>query len=341
MILNPFERRHEPTLFSTPRARSALRPPPRPFRVLDPRRSLPDPGPREARRRARDAGRVAHRPRLARRRGRPLQGGARRRSQAGDRLRGLRRRRPPRAAEGLRAPHAARRDERGLREPDQALLARLPRGLLLQAARRLGAAREPRRGTDRALRLPLRPRLQGARGEPRRPTPRPSSTGSSRSSAASSVYVELQNAHLDVQQRINPELVELADEARPAGRRHGGRPLPAPRGRAVARGAPLHPVRRLAQEPEPLALRDRPVLLQDARGDGRRLPRPRGRAAPDARGRRALQRGDRAGPDPAPALPDTRRPGRLRVPRRALREGRREALRDGRRRSSASASSSS
>ena len=46
-------------------------------------------------------------------------------------------------------------------------LARLPRGLLLQAARRLGAARAPLAGADRALRLPLRPRLQGARGEPR------------------------------------------------------------------------------------------------------------------------------------------------------------------------------
>ena len=36
-------------------------------------------------------------------------------------------------------------DNDGLLEPDQALLARLPRGLLLQAARRLGAARAPRR----------------------------------------------------------------------------------------------------------------------------------------------------------------------------------------------------
>ena len=53
---------------------------------------------------------------------------------------------------------------------------RLPRGLLLQAARRLGAARALRAGPDRALRVPLGPRLQGARGEParrraRRPRP--------------------------------------------------------------------------------------------------------------------------------------------------------------------------
>ena len=58
--------------------------------------------------------------------------------------------------------------QRRLREPDQALEPRLPRGLLLQAARRLGAARAPRERADRALRLPLGPRLQGARGEPRR-----------------------------------------------------------------------------------------------------------------------------------------------------------------------------
>ena len=130
-------------------------------------------------------------------------------------------------------------------------------------------------------------------------------------------------------------------EARPADGRDRRRPLPAARGRAVARGAALHPVRRLAQEPEPLALRDRPVLLQDAGGDGRRLPRPRRRAAPDARGRRALQRRDRARSDPAPALPDARRPRRLRVPRRArARRAPRSAT--GRSRpSSASASSSS
>ena len=73
-----------------------------------------------------------------------------RREEAGDqadrRLRGLRRRRPPGAGEGLRAPDRPRRDERGLREPDQALVARLPGGLLLQAARRLGAARAAREG---------------------------------------------------------------------------------------------------------------------------------------------------------------------------------------------------
>ena len=71
-------------------------------------------------------------------------------------------------------------DNDGLREPDQARLGRLPRGLLLQAARRLGAARAALAGPRRALRLPLGPRLQGARGEPARRRarrPRPARAG--------------------------------------------------------------------------------------------------------------------------------------------------------------------
>ncbi len=83
-----------------------------------------------------------------------------------------------------------------------------------------------------------------------------------------------------------------------AARRDRRRPLPQRRRRPRARGAPLHPVRRLAEEPEPLEVRHRRLLFQDARGDGARLPRPRGRDAAHARGRRALQRRDRARQDP-------------------------------------------
>ncbi len=127
---------------------------------------------------------VAHRPRLARRRGRAPPRGAQGRRQADHRLRGLRRRRPARADEGLRAPDAPRRVERGLREPHQALLARLSRGLLLQAARRLGAPRASREGHRRALRLPLGARLARARRRAGRRTRATTSTGSSRSSGA-------------------------------------------------------------------------------------------------------------------------------------------------------------
>ena len=124
--------------------------------------------------------------------------------EADHRLRGLRRRRPPRADEGLRAPDAARRDERGLREPDQALLARLPRGLLLQAARRLGAARAAR---DRASsRSPAASRAASARRSRRTgpPTRAPTSTGSRRSSAATTSTSSSRTRASTCRQRINP-----------------------------------------------------------------------------------------------------------------------------------------
>ena len=280
--------------------RRLFRPPSRPLGVLDSRRCLPHPGVGGAGRRARDAGRRAHRSRLPRRLGRALQGGPRAGRQADPRLRGLRRRRPARTEEGLRPPHAPRRDERGLREPDQALLARLPRGLLLQAARRLGAAPEPLLRADRALRLPVRPRLQGARGEP----PRRRRRGARPARADLRPRLDLRRAPERAPRRAaaaRPGAGGARRQGGAADRRDRRRPLPPPRRRARARGAPLHPVGRLAQEPEPLALRHRPLLLQDPGGDGPRLPGPRGRAPPHARDRRPLRRRDRARPDPAAA----------------------------------------
>ena len=89
-----------------------------------------------------------------------------------------------RPREGTRAPDAPRVGQRGLRQPHQALLARLPRGLLLQAACRLGAPRATRSRPDRPVGLPLRPCLAERSPSIGRPTPRRSSTGSPRSSAA-------------------------------------------------------------------------------------------------------------------------------------------------------------
>ena len=303
-----------------------VRPPARPLRVLDPRRGVPDPGARAEGGRARDARRVAHRPRLDGRRDRPLQGRRRAGDQADLRLRGVRRRRSPRAHEGPRAPDAPRRRQHRLREPDQALLARLPRGLLLQAARRLGAARAPRAGDDRALRLPLRPRLAGALREPRR-------RRRGRTRPAGADLRPGQHVRRAAERRARraagrlPRPPEARRAARPPARRHRRRPLPRSDRRAQPRRASLHSVRRLAQEPEPLALRRRGVLLQDPGRDGARLPRTRGRHAPQPRGRRALQRRARARPDPAAELPRARRPRRVRLPRRAVREGSRQALR--------------
>ena len=138
---------------------------------------------------------------------------------------------------------------------------------------------------------------------------------------ADSTYVELQNAGLEQQPGLCRDLAGLAEGLGPAARRDRRRPLPAPRGRRGARGAPLHPVGRHALEPEPLALRDRPVLLQDARGDGARLPGPPGGDGAHARGRRALQRDHGARPDPAPDVPGPGRARGVRLPRRAVREG--------------------
>ena len=217
-------------------------------------------------------------------------------------LRALRRRGPAGPAEGLRPPHAAGRGQHRLREPDQARLGRLPRGLLLQASRRLGAARAALAGTDRALGLPLGPRLQGPRGEPRRrraPRPRPARAG---------LRARL-DLRRDAERRPRDPVADqpVAGEARRGGRAAAGRdrrrPLPPARRRAGARGAALHPVGRLAQEPEPLEVRHGSVLLQVAGGDGARLPGPRRGDAAHAGDRRALQRRARAREDPAAEVP--------------------------------------
>ena len=165
-------------------SRSVFRPSARSLGVLDPRRGVPHSSPRREGGGTRDAGRVAHGPRLARRRGGALPGGQEHRHQTDHRLRGLRRGRPPRTDEGVRPPDAAGRVERGLRQPHQALVARLPRGVLLQATRRLGAPQPPRERDRRALRLPVRSCLAGALGGPRPRTRTRTSTASSRSSGA-------------------------------------------------------------------------------------------------------------------------------------------------------------
>ena len=89
-----------------------------------------------------------------------------------------RRRRRGRRREALLPPHPAGRDDRGLPQPDEAVERRLPRGVLLQAPRGLGAARAPPRRRDRHDRLPRRrgppgpaQRRCGSRHPPGRPAP--------------------------------------------------------------------------------------------------------------------------------------------------------------------------
>ena len=76
----------------------------------------------------------------------------------------------------------------------QALHARLPRGLLLQAAGRLRAARALRRRDHRPLRLPRRAGLPGPAVPGRAARRPPSSTGWSQIFGKEDVYVELQDA---------------------------------------------------------------------------------------------------------------------------------------------------
>ena len=156
-----------------------------------------------------------------------------------------------------------------------------------------------------------------------------------------STYVEMQNAHLDVQQRINPQLVKLAETAGlplvATGDVHYLRHEDATSHEAllcIQSGDSLKNPNHWRFETDHFYFKSPEEMLA-------RLPRPRGGAAAHARGRRSLQRRDRARQDPAAALPDPGRPRRLRLPRRALREGPRAPLREASPTSCASGSASS
>ncbi len=113
------------------------------------------------------------------------------------------------------------------------------------------------------------------------------------------VYVELQNAHLDVQARLLPQLAQLAQAS--------GLPT-------VATGD-VHYLRDTdARAHEALLCIQSEVTC----GDGARLPERRRGDAAVARGRRALQRRDRARPDLAAQVRRPRRPRRVRLSRRAV-----------------------
>ena len=163
------------------REHALSRPSPCPQRVLAARWRLQDRrdgGPRGG---ARPARARPHRPRRDERRRRPLQGLQEARDQADRRPRGLLRRRPRRdqGAGPLRAqpPDPAGRERHRLRQPGQAHLGRLPRGLLArQGERRHGPARVPLRGGHRPHRLPAVALLPAAGRRARRTTPAPTST---------------------------------------------------------------------------------------------------------------------------------------------------------------------
>ena len=282
------------------------------------------------------AGGRDHRPRADVRGRRLLRPGAEGRRQADPRRRALRRPRQParqvRRPRGLREPPDPARPRRDrLPQPRQADLGREPRGLLLQAARRQGAAARARRRPDRALRVHEgrgraegAPRRRGRRAEGRRRVPR---------------HLRRGQLLLRADGQRDPGAGEGQPRAdRPLeGHRHPGRrdqrlPLPAARGRPGPRGAAVHPDPQDAPGVGPDAPLDRPVLLPLPRGDGAALRRrPRG-AARDGRDRRALQRRAQARRVP---LPEGRGPGgghAREPPAPARRGGPRRPSRPGRRR---------
>ena len=101
-------------------------------------------------------------------------------------------------------------NDAGLQEPPQAVLGRVPRGLLLQAAGRTGSCWSATTRADRHHRLPRR------RGRTRRCWPatrrghEPRRRGCRRSSGRDNLFVELQDHGLEEQRKTNPQLVEIA-----------------------------------------------------------------------------------------------------------------------------------
>ena len=137
-------------------------------------------------------------------------------------------------------PGAARRDQRGLPQPDQAGVVRLHRRLLLQAAHRQGAARAAREGADRPEQLPQgggrdrHPHRAAAEGDrtPRRPI--------ATSSGRDNFFLEMQYQGIDEQRIVNIGLQPIARDLGLRSRRHQRRPLPAELRLQAARHPALH-----------------------------------------------------------------------------------------------------
>ncbi len=164
---------------------TVVRTPAHPHRVLHAGRSRPGQGPGAVGGRGRPTRTRDHRPREHVRRPGLLRRLPRRRHQPGDRHRGVHGGRVPartpgtpgqdrrhrwgrrRWGEALLPPDPVGRVHRGVPEPAQAVVGRLPGGLLLQAPARLGAAGPPQYRAHRHHRLPGRGGAPGPAG--RRP----------------------------------------------------------------------------------------------------------------------------------------------------------------------------
>ena len=183
------------------------------------------------------------------------------------------------------------------------------------------------RRRDRAVRLPVRARLQGAGG--RRPGRRPRAARPAGADLWPRRRLRRDPGRRNRRADPDPALAGGDGEGRrPAHGRNRRRPLPDPRRRDPARGAALHPDAGQARQPRSLPLLQPRVLSEvpagDVRADGRALRR--GHAAPHGRDRGPLQRRGRPGRDAPAALRGARGPDRRRLPARPGRDRTARAL---------------
>ena len=194
-------------------------------------------------------------------------------------------------AEALLPPDPAGRDRRGLPQPDEAVLGGLPRGLLLQAPGRLGAARAPSPRPHRHHRVPGR---GGAPGVARRER----GGGREARRPAAGHLRPRQPVRRDPGPRARRPAPDqpAADRDRPAPRcaaaRHQRQPLHPPRGRRVARRSAVRPDRRAARRHQPVQVRGDRALPQDGGRDAPSLSRRARSVRQHAAHRRAGRRAD-------------------------------------------------
>ena len=246
-----------------------------------------------------------HRPRHAGGGGAVLPRGHQAGRQAHHRARDLRGRGPlpqGRADRAPLAPHAPRPEPDRVQEPAQAGQPRVPRGLLLQAAHRLRAARGARRGHHLPVGVPHRPPVAGHGARSHGGGPRRDRAAHRHLRARGRVHRGAADRHRRTGPRHAPP-GRTRGRTRPAAGGHQRRALPQRRRRPGPRRPALHPDRRAPERREAHALLDRGVLLQERSPDARGVPRlPRGRRQHRGVGR-ALRRHHRAGRHAAAQLP--------------------------------------
>ena len=194
------------------------------------------------------------------------------RDQADPRPRGVLRGRLPHRGRPLRAqpPHAARRERRGLRQPRQAELGRLPGGLPARQGQRrprpaleaCGRDHRPDRLPAGALLPPARRRLAARGARPRR---RPDAGVRRRQRLLRGA--EERHSRAGARQRRHRR---DRPRARPPARRDRRRPLPAPRGLRQPPGAPVR-ADEVDARPAEAVVRHERVLPEELGRDGARL----------------------------------------------------------------------